>query len=310
MAGFVLRVKTKSGQKVVNGLIPQDKVSELKSKLAELTGIPVDSLHVLGGFPPKAINLNDEANTIEESGIVSGDTLIVEEKPPLYNGKRKSEEIGRSHIIDDESFINTPGVLMKKVVPADNSCLFTSVGYVLNGKVDPSCASFMREIIANAVAADPEEYSEAFLGRPNSEYCKWISKPESWGGAIELSILSKFYGLEIAVIDSINAIINRFGEDQHYAQRVFLIFDGIHYDPLYLEPLDGGSIQTIFPTEDERMLLEAAELAREVKSSRQFTDIQKFTLMCNDCKIKLNGQMEAQQHAKETGHMNFGEVAA
>lgn len=96
----------------------------------------------------------------------------------------------------------------------------------------------MREIIANAVAADPDEYSEAFLGRPNADYCKWILKADSWGGAIELSILSKFYGLEIAVIDSINAIINRFGEDQHYAQRVFLIFDGIHYDPLYLESLD------------------------------------------------------------------------
>ncbi|XP_033333144.2 yod1 deubiquitinase [Megalopta genalis] len=312
MAGFVLRVKTKSGQKVVNGLVPQDKVSELKSKLAEITGIAVDALHVLGGFPPKAINLNDESTTIEKSGIVSGDTLIVEEKPAQFNGERNSDEIGRSHIVNDESFVNTPGVLMKKDVPADNSCLFTSVGYVLNGKVDPSCASFMREIIANAVAADPEEYSEAFLGRPNLEYCKWILKPDSWGGAIELSILSKFYGLEIAVIDSINAIINRFGEDQHYAQRVFLIFDGIHYDPLYLEPLDlqGGSIQTIFPTEDKRILLEAAELAREAKSSRQFTDVQKFTLICNDCKVKLNGQTAAQQHAIETGHMNFGEVAA
>ncbi|XP_043250943.1 yod1 deubiquitinase [Colletes latitarsis] len=309
MAGFVLRVKTKSGQKVVNGLIPKDKVSELKSKLSEITGIPVGALHVLGGFPPKAINLNKEKATIEESGIVSGDTLIVEEKPLHYNGEQKFEDIGRSHI-DEENFIDTPGVLMKKVVPADNSCLFTSVGYVLNGKVDSSCASFMREIIASAVAADPEEYSEGLLGRPNPEYCKWIMKSDSWGGAIELSILSKFYGLEIAVIDSINAIINRFGEDQHYAQRVFLIFDGIHYDPLYLEPLDGSSIQTIFPTEDERILLEAAELAREAKSSRQFTDVQKFTLMCNDCKIKLNGQTAAQQHAKETGHMNFGEVAA
>ncbi|XP_031832087.1 yod1 deubiquitinase [Nomia melanderi] len=308
MAGFVLRVKTKSGQKVVNGLIPQDKVSELKSKLAEITGIPVKALHVLGGFPPKAINLNDETATIEKSGIVSGDTLIVEEKPPQYNGERNPDEIGRSHIVNSEKFVDTPGVLMKKVVPADNSCLFTSVGYVLNGKVDPSCASFMREIIANAVAADPEEYSEAFLGRPNHEYCEWILKPTSWGGAIELSILSHFYGLEIAVIDSINAIINRFGEDQHHAQRVFLIFDGIHYDPLYLEPLDGGSIQTVFPVEDENMLLEAAELAREAKSSRQFIDVEKFTLMCIDCKTKLSGQTAAQQHAKETGHMNFREV--
>ena len=67
------------------------------------------------------------------SGIISGDTLIVEEKSPLYNGKQKSEEIGRTHIVDEKNFTNTPGVLMKKVVPADNSWLFTSVGYVLNG---------------------------------------------------------------------------------------------------------------------------------------------------------------------------------
>ncbi|XP_078037253.1 yod1 deubiquitinase [Augochlora pura] len=312
MAEFLLRVKTKSGQKVVNGLVIQDKVSKLKLKLSEITGIAVDALHVLGGFPPKAIDLNDETTTIEKSGIVSGDTLIVEEKPDQINGERKSEQIGQSHIVDDETFADTPGVLMKKDVPADNSCLFTSVGYVLNGKVDPSCASFMRDVIANAVAADPEEYSEAFLGRPNLEYCKWILKPDSWGGAIELSILSKFYGLEIAVIDSVNGIINRFGEDQHYALRVFLIFDGIHYDPLYLEPLDlqGGRIKTIFPTEDKKILLEAAEIAREAKSSRQFTDVQKFTLICNECKVKLNGKVAIQQHAIETGHMNFGEVAA
>jgi len=44
------------------------------------------------------------------------------------------DSFGRSHIIDQETFANTPGVLMRKVVPADNSCLFTSVGYVLNGE--------------------------------------------------------------------------------------------------------------------------------------------------------------------------------
>lgn len=132
MAGFVLKVKTKSGQKLVNGLVPQDKVAVLKSKLADVTGISVEALHVLGGFPPKAIDLNNESATIADSGIVSGDTLIVEEKE-VINGAQIATEIGRSHIVNDETFINTPGVLMKMVVPADNSCLFTSVGYVLNG---------------------------------------------------------------------------------------------------------------------------------------------------------------------------------
>lgn len=96
----------------------------------------------------------------------------------------------------------------------------------------------MRELIANAVASDPEEYSEAILGKPNKSYCEWIMKPDSWGGGIEVSILSKFYGLEIVVVNSVSGIISRFGEDQHYSHRVFLIFDGIHYDPLYMEPFN------------------------------------------------------------------------
>lgn len=53
----------------------------------------------------------------------------------MFNGgEQKFSDYSRSHIVDQESFMDAPGVLMKKVVPADNSCLFTSVGYVLNGK--------------------------------------------------------------------------------------------------------------------------------------------------------------------------------
>lgn len=134
MGEFVLRVKTKTGQKVVNELVPQDKVSRLKSKLSELTGIPVGALEVLTytnvKLAPTAIDFKNESATIEECGIVSGDTLIVVEK---RNEVQKSEEIGRPHIVNEETFTDTPGILMKKVVPADNSCLFTSIGYVLNG---------------------------------------------------------------------------------------------------------------------------------------------------------------------------------
>jgi len=47
-----------------------------------------------------------------------------------------------------------------------------------------------------------------------------------------------YYGIEIAVIDTVNGIVNRFGEDQNYGARVLLIFDGIHYDPIYLESIE------------------------------------------------------------------------
>lgn len=53
----------------------------------------------------------------------------------MFNGEeQRFDDYSRSHIVDQESFMDASGVLMKKVVPADNSCLFTSVGYVLNGK--------------------------------------------------------------------------------------------------------------------------------------------------------------------------------
>lgn len=91
--------------------------------------------------------------------------------------------------------------------------------------------------------------------------------------------------------------------------RGFLLYDGIHYDPLYLESLNGDSQKTLFSVEDEGHIYEMAEnLAKEAKSSRQYTDVDKFTLKCLQCDVKLKGQSQATIHAKESGHTNFGEV--
>lgn len=240
MARFALRVKFKSGQQVVEGLNPQSTILELKNQLTVVTNIPMGKLHVLSGFPPKAFDLSNGSKTLTESGIFSGDTLIVEEKAISDDEALCSvatpPAVIRRHI--ETAQMNCPGILMKQVVPADNSCLFTSIAFVLSGKVDTTLAPSMRQIIAETVSKDTENYSEAILGKPNKEYCKWILKSDSWGGAIELAVLSQHYGVEMAVVDTLNAIINRFGEDQRYAQRVFLLFDGIHYDPLFLEPLE------------------------------------------------------------------------
>lgn len=105
----------------------------------------------------------------------------------------------------------------------------------MNGRIDTEIGGYLREVIGQHVSNDKETYNEAMLGRTNPEYCEWIRKPSSWGGAIEVSILSNYYGIEIDVVDITNALINRFGEDKEYGMRVFLLFDGIHYDPLYLE---------------------------------------------------------------------------
>ncbi|XP_046392123.1 ubiquitin thioesterase OTU1 [Ischnura elegans] len=319
MSSFVLKLKSKSGQTVVSGLTGESTLLELKEKLSSITKIKPEFLHVLYGYPPKPLALGENTLTLDNCAISSGEILIVEEKEvpcSFINTGSETQESKADASCDAEAAnragteSSSSGILLRKVVPADNSCLFTSIGYVLSGKVHTDNGAFLREIIAESVAANPDEYSEAILGKPNPEYCQWIKKPESWGGAIELAVLSHFYGIEIDVVDTLNCIINRFGEDQNYGQRVLLIFDGIHYDPLYLEPFQGGKLQTIFPISDDNILTQALALSEEAKSSRQFTDLARFTLKCMVCHVMLTGQVQAQRHAKETGHRTFGEVAS
>lgn len=243
MVGFSLKIKTKNGQKVVNNLTQDTTIKELKSILSNVSNIPVNKLHVLSGFPPKSIDISKDDLNLGSGGIFSGDTLIIEERDVEVTVNQPNESrvakdtTPRSHVEDP---FDCPGILMKQIVPADNSCLFTSINFVLNGRVDESnkAAPMMRQLVAETIKADKHQYDEAILGKPVEEYCVWIQDDNSWGGAIELSILANYFGVEIAVVDTINAIINCFGEDQQFPHRVFLLFDGIHYDPLFMEPIE------------------------------------------------------------------------
>lgn len=46
-------------------------------------------------------------------------------------------------------------------------------------------------MICEAVRADPDTYTEGFLEKDPAKYCRWISDPSCWGGAIELSVLCR-----------------------------------------------------------------------------------------------------------------------
>lgn len=91
------------------------------------------SLHL--GFPPKKLDISTESSTINAVGVVNGDTLIVEDKAganvanpnaAVRDQEAADEELAQSLAAAENSEFN--GILMKKVVPADNSCLFTSIG--------------------------------------------------------------------------------------------------------------------------------------------------------------------------------------
>ena len=165
----------------------------------------------------------------------------------------------------------------------------------------------MRDIIAKTVKSDEITFNEAILGKKNSDYCEWIRNSTSWGGCIELFVLSKYYKREICVADIRTGRIDRFGEDQNYPTRVFIIYDGIHFDPLYL-PLKDNKVQTIFSCQDDAAMAQATQLAADAKKAKQFTNVENFKLRCLVCQQPLSGQVAAQEHAEKTGHINFGEI--
>ncbi|KAF1795099.1 hypothetical protein GQ600_25637 [Phytophthora cactorum] len=123
-------------------------------------------------------------------------------------------------------------------------------------------------------------------GRPVYEYCAWIMDDKSWGGEIELSILSTYYQVEMVVFDVTSMSRLCYGEDQGFTQRLFLLYDGIHYD----------------------LVERASEVAVEAHQKHEFTDVSRFSIMCLVCRSTFVGQKEALLHSEATGHQQFGEV--
>jgi hypothetical protein len=69
------------------------------------------------------------------------------------------------------------GQLIRFSVPADNSCLFSSIYFVLHsGKLDLTSNKYLRNLVATKIESDQLTYSEAMLGRTNMEYSKWIRR--------------------------------------------------------------------------------------------------------------------------------------
>lgn len=90
---------------------------------------------------------------------------------------------------------------MKRVeVESDNNCLFRIIGYLLENK-SMDKVDKLRNLISEIVTNNQEIYSEAVLGKPVTEYCSWIKRSSSWGGAIELSILAGYYKVEICAFN-------------------------------------------------------------------------------------------------------------
>jgi ubiquitin thioesterase OTU1 len=203
---------------------------------------------------------------------------------------------------------NKDGMIMiRRVIDSDNSCLFNSIGLSILGSKREE--QNLRKRVKEAIMSDQESFTP-LLDKPLDEYCEWIMKNTSWGGGVELYILSTYFETQMAVIniETLNTVI--YGEESGYSKRIYLLYSGVHYDAITRNIYDEASEsndERAFDVGDKYAYEGALFVASELRKKKQYTNIKDFSLICSICYFGCKGQKDALEHAKTTGHQNFQE---
>lgn len=306
-------------------------LAELRGALAEATGVPPErQAAIRAGFPPKAL-AGEEAATLLELGVANGDALVLEEGPqpaaPPQNAAPPQPAALQPAAApppalrpaaapvppgggDGAFAAGASGLfVVRRVVDADNSCLFRSVAYLLEGS--RSTGPALRDVVARTVLEDPE--IAMLLEKEPEEYAAWVRKDTSWGGAVELAVLARHFRREIAAWDIRTQRCDVYGSGDGYAERCQVCYDGLHYDALALTPVADApedfdmKVYPVVAEEASAAEAGARALVADANRRRQFTDTHNFSLRCLVCQVGLVGEKEAREHAAATGHTNFSE---
>lgn len=201
-------------------------------------------------------------------------------------------------------------------MPDDNSCLFTAVGGALQGLPD-SPAGYtperLRRIIVDHIKDNPAKYSTAILGSSPDQYCARMLRPDTWGGAIELGILSETFGIEICSVDVRTNSVFKFGEGQHEL-RCVVVYSDIHYDrvaEVFVENQEEMEFDVTRWAVDssDHVIQHTKEMCRKLKEEHHYyTDTSGFVVMCNDCGWIGQGQKALAEHSLKTKHTNITEI--
>jgi ubiquitin thioesterase OTU1 len=171
--------------------------------------------------------------------------------------------------------------MIRRIIDSDNSCLFNSIGLcMLESKKNPDA---LRKIVKEAIKSNPNDF-EFMLDRSVNEYLEWITKSTSWGGGIELLILSKFFAVEICIInvETLNHVI--YGQDGNFMKRIYLLYSGIHYDAItrnIYEDMEEETDERVFDIDDNYAFEGSLFLASELRKKRQYTNLKDFALICD-----------------------------
>ena len=199
----------------------------------------------------------------------------------------------------------------RRFVDADNSCLFSSIGYLIDNKnFNETTKLQYRQLLANYLEASSNIDAVTLGTNSKEEYIESIQNPSTWGGAIELKLFSEMFQIEIASIDVQSNRVDIFGQDTNYPQRIFVVYNGVHYDPLVMaytdEPKDDI---TSFESEDSQTLIDFQNFVKVFKEVGDFVDPKNMNnFECEICNTLFESQMEAYDHANNYQHWNFREI--
>ena len=283
---------------------------DLKRFISKKFEIPVESVTLHIGQNRTKIELPD--NTIlENTGLVSGDSIMVQAKQSSL--RRLNSQSSKTFSTRFQQVPDKNGLIMiKRVIPADNSCLFNSIAYAMENK-SRNYAGYLRQIVATYIASEPEKYNEAYLDMNNEKYQKWILDEKNWGGAIEADILAKHYSTEICTVDINSLSINVFGGEQNFKRRIYLLYDGVHYDVMarnISEDMPEEMDVTIFKPLDNAASDGAFTLSKELnyRVHHRASELPSPKIECGACTKRFGTQTDAQGHYQQTGHYNFSQA--
>ena len=255
------------------------------------------NLKIMYGYPTKTINNNEfDSLTLFDLSIFDKESLRIQliDSNSLYHQEKNNS--GNKNIIDYSKYS-----IKKKDIAGDNSCLFNAINYAINQ--NENSPEIIRGIISSEIMANPNKYNSAILGKEPTAYCKWILNKKTWGGGIEISILSKFFQIQIAVVDIQHITIEYFG---NYNRCIYLLYNNIHYDVFYKE--ENGKITGIFNTNDGRVKHEIMDICLKLQKHQKYVDSTLFSLECIQCGLLMNGNKDIVNHTKKTGHVNFKQI--
>lgn len=207
--------------------------------------------------------------------------------------------------------VMTEMIPIRRYVDSDNSCLFSSIAYLIDrSNFDENSKLIYRLMIVDYL--QDSDISDDILGMKKDDYILKITQPDTWGGAIELRFFSDIFKIQIASMDVQSGRIDIFGEMEDYDRRIYLMYNGVHYDPLVMNLDDSCNTETemtIFsPTDDDKMIM-FKDYIESIKAKGDYVDPSNINnIKCNICNQEFFDEDLALVHGQTESHWDFKQI--